>query len=178
MKALIAYASAHGSTAEVAQFLGRILQTYDVEVTVASAHDVTDVSDYDFVVIGSPIHAGMWLQDTSLFLERFAETLASKPSHLFITCIRVMDSDGLAHVLKEYVHHPTLNNLHIEEVAAFAGKLESSQINWDERWLLSSMYDGKRTGAAMLDHDYRDWQAIAAWGHKIAAGLKLKPSFG
>ncbi|MBE0688492.1 MAG: hypothetical protein IH587_00040, partial [Anaerolineae bacterium] len=108
MNVLVGYASAHGSTAEMAEFIGRLLRAYDVNVTVSALNDVQDCSDYDLFVLGSAIHAGMWLQEMSLFLERCADALKSHRTNLFITCIRVLEPNGVEHCLEYYVHQPTL----------------------------------------------------------------------
>ena len=144
MNILVCYASAHGSTAEIAQFMGRLLQAYGAQVTVLPVGEILDVSQYDAVVLGSAIHGNMWLQAMSLFLEHFESALKERPTYLFITCIRVMEAGGREHALHEYVYHPTLEKVGIslEKVGVLAGKIEINAISWDERWLLASNYDG------------------------------------
>lgn len=176
MNILVGYASVHGSTAEVAEFIGRLLRAYESNVTVSALNDVQDCSNYDLFVIGSAIHAGMWLQEMSLFLERCADALKSHPTHMFITCIRVLEADGLQHSLEYYVHQPTLDKLGIDNIGVFAGKLDVDEIDWNERWLLASNYDGTES-SKHVNHDYRDWLEIANWAHQIARSMELKPTF-
>jgi menaquinone-dependent protoporphyrinogen oxidase len=177
MNILVGYASAHGSTEEIARFMGRLLEAYDVKVTLSQLEDVQDVSSYDAFIVGSPIHAGMWLQAVSLFFERCGAQMAGKPAFLFITCIRVMEDDGREHALQYYVHHPTLEAVGItnDRIGVLAGKIDINAINWDERWLLSSNYDGTE-GSKLVNHDYRDWQAIAGWTHGVAKMMGVKPA--
>jgi menaquinone-dependent protoporphyrinogen oxidase len=179
MKILVSYASAHGSTAEIAEFIGRLLTVLGAEVTVASASDVHDISTYDAVVVGSAIHANMWLQAMSQFLERFEVQLRERPTFLFITCIRVMETSGREHVLHEYLYHPTLEKIGVspDAVGVLAGKIEINAISWEERWLLASNYDGTEA-SKLVNHDYRDWAAIGEWTMGIARALKLKPVLG
>lgn len=176
MKVLVGYASAHGSTAEIAEFMGRLLRAFDVDVTVARLDDVQDAGGYDVFIVGSPIHAGMWLQSMSLFFERCADALKAKRTYLFITCIRVLEDDGLAHALQYYVHQPTLDALGIDTVGVFAGKLAMSEIDWNERWVLSSNYDGTEA-SKLVNHDYRDWSAISTWLLDIVRDIEAKPVF-
>lgn len=176
MKILVACASAHGSTAEIGEFIARILRAYSVEVDVRAVQDVQDVSPYQAFILGSPIHAGMWLHEFSAFLERFESALTEKPAALFITCIRVMEEGGYEHALAEYVYQPTLQKLGITNVGVFAGKMEVGAINWDERWLLASRYDGTEM-SKHVNHDYRDWQAVATWANNVARALELTPTF-
>jgi menaquinone-dependent protoporphyrinogen oxidase len=176
MKILIAFASIHGSTAEVAQFLGRVLRVYNAEVTVLSAGQVTTVDPYDAFVLGTAIEDGMWLHEMFEFLDRFQAKVAKKPNYLWLNCIRVIEPDGYEHALKYYVHEPTIAALAARDVAVFAGKLKLESINWDERWLLSLRYDGIER-PAFLNRDFRNWELIAAWGNKIAHELNLTPTF-
>src|SRR5262245_35554408 len=99
MKVLIAFATRHGSTKEVAQFIGDVLKEHDIDVTVQLVDQVQSVSGYDAFIIGSPIYGGMWLTEFSQFLEKFKADLSAKPTHLWIMCIRVLESDGLDHAL-------------------------------------------------------------------------------
>jgi menaquinone-dependent protoporphyrinogen oxidase len=176
MKVLIAYASIHGSTAETAQFIARILESYSVDVTVANVKDVDSVEGYDAFVLGSAIEGGMWLHEMSVFMTQFKHEIASKPAFLFITCIRVLEADGYEHTHKYYVHHDTVQQLGIHDIAVFAGRLNVDVINWDERWLLALQYDGSEI-PGRLNHDYRDWQAIGSWAIQLAHTLAAVPVF-
>ncbi|MEO8610462.1 MAG: flavodoxin domain-containing protein [Chloroflexota bacterium] len=170
MKVLIAYASGHGSTGEVAQFIADVLKEHDIDVTVQLVNEVQSVAGYDAFIVGSPIYGGMWLTEFSQFLEKFKTGLSAKPVHLWIMCIRVLEADGLEHALKEYVHQMTLNEIGIHDVAVFAGKLDLSIIDWNERWTLAARYDGDALPGARND-DYRDWNAIRTWAKQIREAL-------
>ncbi len=174
MKLLVTYASPHGSTAEVATFIGRALQTYDIDVVVAHADDVNDVSDYDAFMIGSAIHASMWLPSISRFMFRFESELSQKPVYMFLMCIIALEEDGRQKARQSYLWGEALNRLNIpmENIAFFAGKLDWSQINGDERWLISTRYEGVEL-PSRTQSDYRDWKRIVAWVHDVAHQLKL-----
>lgn len=176
MKILVVYASAHGSTKEVAEFIGRIFNAYNAEVTVANVSDVSSVDGFDAFVLGSAIHGGLWLQEMCNFTDRFKSQLARKPSFFWINCIRALEPDGYDHALKYYVDHNTLRTFNVRDVAVFTGKLNTAAITRQEQWYLAANYDGKMM-AGNLNDDFRDWQAIASWTISIAADLQLTPSF-
>lgn len=176
MNILVAYASAHGSTREVATFIGRILSAYNAEVTIADARDIQSVAQYDVYVLGSAIHGGMWLQEMCAFTDRFAAQLAQKPSYFWITCIRALEPEGYEHALRYYVDRKTLEALNVRDVAVFTGKLNTADISHEEQWYLATNYDGK-LAAGGIRQDFRDWQAIATWANQIARDLELKPVF-
>ncbi len=167
MQLLIAYASVHGSTAEIAEFIGNELRQRDFTVTVKNMNDVESVDEYDAFILGSAIHGTMWLQEMSVFLDEFKDSLTVKPLLVFITCVRVLEPDGYAHVLREYVNHPVLDKLNLKSLTAFAGRLDYSEIDWNERWTLAARYDGNRSPGS-YSQDFRDWNKIRNWAASVA----------
>ncbi len=166
MKVLVAYASGHGSTAEVAQFIGERLKEYDFDVTISAVDAVQSAAGYDAYVIGSPIYGGMWLTEFSQFLERFETELASKPLYMWMMCIRILEKDGLEYAQQEYIYQPIVKKLGTREVQFFAGKLNLDKIDWEERWTLAARYEGEVLPGTRND-DYRDWNAIRIWAMKL-----------
>ncbi len=176
MKILVAYASAHGTTGEISTFMAKALETFGAEVTCAAVESIESVAGYDAFVLGSAIHEGVWLQSMLLFLDKFEAELVQKPVYFFVTCIRIVEADGYDHVMKNYMHTPTLEKLKVRKVNAFGGATQLSNINWDERWALGLRYDGTNL-QSRLNADYRDWYTIGAWANSIAKDLDLKPTF-
>jgi len=173
-KLLVAYASPHGSTAEVATFMGRLLKAYDVEVDVKHADNVEDVSKYDAFLLGSAVHASMWLPSISRFMFRFEEELAQKPIFMFLMCIIVLEEGGREKALSTFVWKEALEKLNIsrENIEAFAGVLDWEKTDGDERWMISVRYEGKEL-PGRNNSDYRDWQKLAAWTHEVATKMQL-----
>ena len=58
MKILVAHASKHGSTPEIAAAIARILSSEGADVDLLTARDVTAVDQYDAVIIGSAAYMG------------------------------------------------------------------------------------------------------------------------
>ncbi len=67
---LIAYASKCGSTGEVAEAIGQELSQSGALVDVCPAKDVTEISPYDAVMVGSPIFYTKWRSEATRFVER------------------------------------------------------------------------------------------------------------
>lgn len=174
MKLLVTYASPHGSTAEMAAFVGRAMQPFDVDVVVQHADDVHDISEYDAFMIGSAIHSSMWLPSISRFMFRFEKELSQKPIFMFLACVIVLEEGGREKAREHYVWKEALERLNIplDNIKFFAGKLDWSRISGDERWLISVRYEGKEL-PSRSQADYRDWQRIAAWTHEVAHELGL-----
>jgi len=177
VKILVAYASAHGTTGEIAAFISKTLEVYGAEVTYASVETIESVQEYDAFILGTAIHEGIWLRSMMLFIDKFEAELAQKPVYFFISCIRIVESDGYDHVMKNYMDTKTLEKLKVRNVNAFGGAIKLKEINWDERWTLGLRYDGTNL-QQRLNADYRDWYAIGAWVNNIAKELVLKPVAG
>lgn len=169
MKVLVAYASVHGSTAEVAAFIGRTLDVYDLDVTVAHADTVPSITDYDVIIMGSAVHASMWLPSLSQFMFRFEKELVDKTKYLWLNCIIALEEGGEEKAYQLYLWDEALQRLNLtrDNVRIFAGKLDWNQINRDERWLIATNYEGKELPGNQQG-DYRDWVMIGNWVHQVA----------
>jgi menaquinone-dependent protoporphyrinogen oxidase len=83
MRILVAYASADGSTAEVAEHLAARLATRGHDVTTLPVSRVGDLAAFDAVVVGSAIHSRQWLDEASLFVSRHRNALRQRPLYTF-----------------------------------------------------------------------------------------------
>lgn len=103
MKVLIAYATAHGSSSDIARAIGDVLKAHGEQVTVEDVRNITHVDGYDAYIFGSAIHSGTWLPEMKGFLHAYQPQLAGKPVYFWMSCIRVMEQDGMEHVSEFYM---------------------------------------------------------------------------
>lgn len=171
MKILIPYASAHGSTAEVAQFMGTELTRQGFSVTVSSIQLLNDVAGYDAFLLGSAVHSGVWLPEMVHFVREYRTQMATKPVYLWVMCIRVLEPGGHEHVLEHYFPKHVVEQLPIYGVRAFAGKIDQASLDWSESWTMALRYDGMRT-AKSYSGDFRDWDDIRSWTQKVGSELQ------
>ena len=80
---LIAYATKHGSTHEVAEAIAGWLAEAGVETHTLPASRVHDLDEFDAVVLGAPLYMGRWHGDARAFVRRHREALAAKPFAVF-----------------------------------------------------------------------------------------------
>ena len=83
MKVLVAYASKRGSTAEIAESVAETLRGAGLEVDCLESGEVTDVSPYDAVVLGSAVYMKRWRGDARHFLRKHSDQLAERPLWVF-----------------------------------------------------------------------------------------------
>jgi menaquinone-dependent protoporphyrinogen oxidase len=83
MRALVVYASRHGSTMGIADRMAEILRSLDVDAIAVEAASAPDPGPYDACIVGSGVYIGSWLKDGVRYLERHAVSLAARPVWLF-----------------------------------------------------------------------------------------------
>jgi menaquinone-dependent protoporphyrinogen oxidase len=160
MKVLVATASRHGSTTEVAEAVAAALAEAGLAVDALDAAAVTDLGGYDAAVLGSAVYMGRWLPPARELAQRHEGELAAIPVWLF-------SSGPLGEP-----PHPEGEPAEVEELAAriaarghavFAGRLERADLGRRERavvGLVKAPYG-----------DYRAWEEIRGWAQSIAAEL-------
>src|SRR4051794_26958043 len=82
-RALVAYASKGGSTAGIASWVADALRAEGHQADLASARDVTDVRDYDAVILGAALYTRRWPRAGRAFARRHRATLQSTTVWLF-----------------------------------------------------------------------------------------------
>src|SRR5689334_21226445 len=83
-KVLVAYASKHQSTAEIATSIAhRLTQFKALKVTILPIENVEYITGYDAMVLGSSVYEGNWRPAAAEFLRLHAQELAKIPVWLF-----------------------------------------------------------------------------------------------
>ncbi|MCL4562152.1 MAG: flavodoxin domain-containing protein [Chloroflexi bacterium] len=162
---LVAYASKAGSTAGVAEAIGRTLAESGVQVDVRKVETITDISPYDAVVMGSAIRGQKWLPEAMQFLQDYRVELSRKPFASFMVCITLSMANAGQYLegLKGWMS-PVRNLVHPVSEGYFAGVLDFSKVPFSLNVLamravvLSGMWK---------EGDHRDWDAINAWAKSL-----------
>ena len=161
MKVLIAFASRHDSTHEIADVLAQEMRVAGHSVRVREVDAVKEIEQYEAAVIGSAIYMGTWMPEARHFVEEHKDTLAKIPVWLFSSGPLGKD-DG----------QPCTDPAHLDEVMRatrahghrlFTGKLDRSSLGLGERLIA--------TVVKAPDGDFRDWEAVRAWAREIAMAL-------
>ena len=162
-KILVTYGSWAGSTGEVAEAVGQVLQGEHTEVDVRPTKDVTDVSQYSAVVVGTAIHAGQVHPQALAFLKAHQEALSKVPVAYFVVCLTMQDdTEENRRTVTAYLDAVRKQAPQVQpvDVGLFAGALNYKKLSLPFRLILKAM---KAT-----EGDFRDWEAIRAW----ATGLR------
>jgi menaquinone-dependent protoporphyrinogen oxidase len=152
-KILVAYATAAGSTGEVAEAIGETLRDENMVVDVRRAKGVTDVSGYRAVVVGTGIRAGQ-----VAFLETHQEALSKVPVAYFVVCMTMKDdTEENRRTVAAYLNpvREKVPRVQPVDVGLFAGVVDYSKLPLPMKLIMKAM--------KKPEGDFRDWEVIRAW---------------
>jgi menaquinone-dependent protoporphyrinogen oxidase len=181
---LVVYASRHGGTRGVAERIGAVLRSDGLEADVVAA-DRAEVDDADAVVVGSGVYMGSWLKEGIDFIKRNEAMLAARPLWFFSSGPLPGSSKD-----KGAVDDPITNALGPEDGPGSGGRKKVAELSAathprDHR-VFPGAFDPSDPPRTMSERivrmmpaaknvlpagDFRDWDAIEAWAHEIAASL-------
>ena len=155
---LIAYASKHGTTREVAESIARTLGEGGLAVEVEEARRVRDITRYDAVVVGGGLYMGKWHADARLLLKHHRGDLAAKRLAVFGMGPDSLEESKVAESRKQ-LDRALAATPELEPIAVtiFGGALEPE--NW--------RFPFNRLPA----FDARNWDAIQSWAEDLVASL-------
>src|SRR4051794_15546773 len=122
MKVLVAVASKHGSTREIASAIVEELHASKIEADLQDVSEGSSIRGYDAVILGSAIYMGEWLPEARSFPEHHRTALSKLPVWLFSSG-PVGPDDPLPH--DDLKALPTsIAKLHPRDYRVFVGKLD------------------------------------------------------
>lgn len=167
-RVLVAYASKHGSTAEIAEAVAGKIREYGIDVDCVSIDDVGALEPYDAVVLGSAVYMRRWRGDAKHFLKKHGKELSQRPFWIF--------SSGP-------IGDPSKDNVSWEEPGKIVDRAESLGVR--DHVIFGGRVPTNPRGPAqrgMVDNtpeeyrDRRDWDEIAAWASRISSELLATPT--
>jgi menaquinone-dependent protoporphyrinogen oxidase len=153
-RVLVAYATKHGSTREVAEAVAETLREYGLDVDTLAADRVDQLAPYDAVVIGGAVYMGLWHPAAAEFLQRHRKRLAELPVAVFGMGPRTMEESAeketRAQLDKALERVPEVRP---GAVAVFGGVIDPKRLRFPFNRMPAS--------------DARDRAAIRAWAGTV-----------
>ena len=162
---LIATASKHGATFDIADEIARVLTARGHSVVDKPVDEIRAVDGFDAVIVGSAVYVGRWMPEATAFVTRHASSLAGRLVWLF-------SSGPIGDPPK-----PTEDPAGLPEMMAqtgarehhiFAGRLDPELLGLGERAIVAMLRAPKG--------DFRDFAQIDAWAAEIARELEATPA--
>lgn len=162
---LVAYASTHGSTQEVAETVAITLREQGLTVDLQPARGVRTLDGYGAVVLGAPLYMFHLHGDALRFLSRHQKALARGIPVAVFAGGPFGAGDGSEwqevrnQLDRELAKFPWLRPVAVEVIG---GKFDPSRLHLP--WKLIPAL------RQMPYSDLRDWEAIRGWARALAAG--------
>ena len=161
---LVAYATRNGSTAEIAQAIGRELVSTGLTVDVAEIKTVSTLAGYTAVVIGGPLYMGSVDDAVGKFTGCYGSELSKLPVAAFAVGLAPKSPVPGAVEMAMAALKKSLGSVIPLTSTLFAGKLDPAKVNFVMRKFLEM--------AKIPAGDFRDWDAIAAWARELPGKIK------
>ena len=130
MKTIIIYCTKHGTTKKVAESVSEILGDAAI---VALGRQRLDISSFDFVVLGTPVYAGLPMKIMQKFYEKNLSKLLDKKIALFV-CGMEPDADKQMLELKSAFPEKLFE--HACFVDFLGGRFLFDKMNFIERFII------------------------------------------
>jgi menaquinone-dependent protoporphyrinogen oxidase len=171
-KILVTYASRAGSTAGVAEAIGKTLSERGEQVDVLPMQEVKDLTPYGAVVAGSAIQNKQWLPEAMKFLQAHQSELTQKPFAAFLVCMTLAMRNGETYrpFVAEFLAPVRALARPVSE-GLFAGVLEIQKVpSFSNRlkFRLSVLF------GVWSEGDHRDWNAIRLWAESLTPLLHAR----
>jgi menaquinone-dependent protoporphyrinogen oxidase len=179
MTILVAYASKHGATRQIAERIGETLRAAGRDAEVRAIEAAGDPAGYDAFVIGSAVYFGAWRKEATAFARRHRAVLAARPVWLFSSGpLGTETTDARGRDQREAAVPEEIAELTAAITPrghrVFFGALDRSRIGPLER-LLRALPAGR---ALLPEGDFRDWADVEPWAAGIAQALAPVPAGG
>jgi menaquinone-dependent protoporphyrinogen oxidase len=166
-KVLVAYASVHGSTQEIAEKIAATMREEGLEVDLQPIREVRKLDGYRLVVLGAPLYMFRWHKDALRFLSKHRRAIEGGLQVAIFGGGPIEASDEKAwqevrsQLEEELARFPWLKPLRVEIVG---GKFDPNRLRFPYN-LIPAMKQ-------MEASDLRDWAAIRTWAKDLAAQLQ------
>ena len=162
-RALVVFATRNGSTKEIAEAVAQTLSANGVEATASDAASADDLSEFELVVIGSPIQGGMLHEEVLAFIECHHLELMDRTVAMFtVGMLPVSNALEAKGEHEGAIEQARLRAPGVKAIshAIFPGAYDPRKVGFVSRKLMEQ----KRAPIG----DFRNWDLVRGW----AAGLK------
>ena len=168
---LVTYATRYGSTGEIANIICEELNKIELISYNSPVNSNVELSNYDGLILGSPIYGGNWLYEAESFLKHNRNKLRKIPIALFsvgMVTIKNVNNGKKEHerALERLPINHSLKN--VIKVALFDGVSYRSNLPF---WLRTLDFM-----AGTPQGDFRKWNVIRDWAKRVGQDFILHSS--
>ena len=158
-KYLVTYATKLGSTTEIARVIGKTISQKGIMVDVTPIQNVTTISNYAKIIIGSAVRMGSWLPEAMNFVKKQQNHLKNIPTAIFTVHILNQGDDPESEKERLAYTIPIREIVAPKTEAFFPGKIDSAELSFLERLLFKAVKSPSG--------DFRNWEEIQDWAKHL-----------
>jgi len=179
MKALIVYATRYGATTSTSEEIAKVLREEGINVKVANVKEekITDISEYNLIIVGSGMQMGKWTSEAENFLATFHKEIGDKKLALFVSTMKsVSEREGktedVANMRKVSLEDKVSKyNLQPIALGFFGGVLDFNKMNFIMRRTMGFLKPQlEKDGFQEVQpgvYELRDWDEIRQWAREL-----------
>ena len=156
-KILVAYGTAAGSTAEVAEAIAEEMGQLGAQVDVKPVEEIRSVDDFDAVVVGTAVRAFRILPKTKKFLKQQRKALQKVPVAYFLVCLTMSDPTPENIQKATSFTKPMMKLKEPVSLGLFGGCMDHEKLSG---FFAKSM-------KSIPEQDHRDWEQIRNWAKEV-----------
>jgi len=92
-RALIAYSTWTGVSKSIAEEISKVFVEKGISSDLFNAKEVSSITEYDLIVLGTSIHAFNTVRGFNKFLRKFHNELEKKKTAFFVVCANMMEDN-------------------------------------------------------------------------------------
>jgi menaquinone-dependent protoporphyrinogen oxidase len=159
---VVAFASKHGSTGEIADAIAQELQRHGLDVDCRAAADVGTLDGYDAVILGSAVYMKRRLGDAKHLFRKHRRELSARPFWIFSSGPFGAEPDPAwserPRIVKE------AERMGVRDHVVLGGRLPLEPSGFIEKAMV------RETPPDVAD--LRDWDEIRRWAARAATELR------
>ncbi len=180
MKALIAYGTRYGATASTSEEIAKVLrqEDFDVDVVNTKKTKISDISEYDLVIVGSGMKIFRWTGEAEGFLKKFQDAFIQKKLAIFVSSAAqaTLEYEGKTEEMEkawqDYLVEKTVKyNLNPIAMAMFGGVWDFNKMGFFFRKTMGPfkllLEEAGIPQTAPDVYDTRDWDEIRSWATEL-----------
>jgi len=184
VRTLIVFGTRYGATAGTSEEIANVLREEGFDVTVANAkkEKIKDISEYDFIIVGSGMRMGKWTGEADDFLKKFQKELEQKRFAIFASTMKTVSeregkTEDVARMRKAALEDKVAEyNLHPITLGFFGGVLDYNKMGFLFKRTMGFLKpqlekDGFKQAQPDV-YDVRDWDEIRSWAKELAKKAK------
>ena len=176
-RVLIAYGTAEGHTARIAQFLALAIrgQGFEAQAVEVERAGAGVPEGYDAVIVGASIHMGKHERCVLKYVRQNRDPLQRLPSAFFSVSLAARDNTEEARkeadgYIEEFVQQ---TGWHPRKIGRFAGALLYTRYGFFTRWIMQKIArdKGSPDTDTSRDYVYTDWDGVKRFADEFLESL-------